>query len=253
VATQHPDPPSQRDTAIGQDPPSKLPRGDFVRVKPSLTRGEVIQCSVRVYSPPKHPHVSRPQLVLVAMTHEGEWDYFEEIGKEASRANLVLYEELGGAGYADRQGWKIAAKRGFVSQEVLVSAYEPKKWRCADLSATELLIGSGYGPESIEGYVQMARQSQEMAAGQSRESYPLLRWSISADDSAMFEGQEAFILRQRNVIAMGELTRASYQSHERVALLYGAAHMPKIDAYLRGPLGYTLASSRWLDAAFKEE
>jgi hypothetical protein len=63
-----------------------------------------------------------------------------------------------------------------------------------------------------------------------------------------FEGQDQVLLDERDALAVQALVRlhAEYAEPVRVAVVYGAGHMPGIAAALVGRLGYHASSAEWL-------
>ncbi|MGE0707329.1 MAG: hypothetical protein AB7N76_04735 [Planctomycetota bacterium] len=266
----------------------QLPLDQFTRVVERKEAGDVLQCSIRVYSPPppskggaskllgpmanmfrsNKPLPPRPKVVLVSMIHIGEKGFYAAARKALAECDLVLYEEQGDEAMAGMSGAMIASVTGLASQAAEIPR-DPKTWRSADLSMEQLFRMMGIHPDVLK---QMERMSKSMGGmkvtPQMLESNPMLKQMLpdrkkliaqmrgggGSLEGSLGGGDTAdMVLHQRNAIIMGELTKATHEEHKTVAVIYGAAHMPAVDAYLRGRLGYKLEESSWLNAVYEDE
>lgn len=266
---------------------NELELNEFTRVVDREVGGDALQCSIRVYTPPKpmkggmkkllgpmggmmggknKPLPPRPEIVLISMIHLGEKSFYAAARKELATCDLVLYEEQGDAALGAASGAMIAAATGLSFQGVEIPMNK-KTWRSADLTQDQLFAMLGVHPDVMKRMTQMSKQMGGMKINpEMLKNNPMLKSMIPTREKIMAQmrsgakaeaqagGKEMadMILYQRNAIVMGEMTKASHESHKRVAVLYGAAHMPGVEAYLRGPMRYKLKSVEWIDAVYAD-
>jgi len=74
-------------------------------------------------------------------------------------------------------------------------------------------------------------------------------WQESDDDAALHPRLQQLILEDRNEFAMNELAKVlRREKHQRIAIFYGAAHLPDMEKRLLR-MGYRAAGARhWNDA-----
>lgn len=269
-------------TATANDKQSPL--SDFVRVIDHPQVGEVLECSIRTYMAPKPDGnvgkrmfggmgamlgkqkklPPRPNVVLVSMIHFGEEAFFAEVKKVLATADLVLYEEQGNDDMNAMQADMIRMATGLHFQGAEIPHAGNKTWRSADLTQDQLFRMLGIHPDTIKKMQGMMKgmkitpkmleanpqmksmlPTREQIMGQMRSGAPSMGEQLGGKVGDV-------ILRQRNMVAMGELTRASYEDHKTIVLIYGAAHMPEIEAYLTGPLAYVRTGERWVKAVYAD-
>lgn len=262
----------------------QAPLSDFVRVIEAPGVGEVLECSIREYKAPKpdskvgqrmfggmgamlgkqKPLPPRPTVVLVSMIHFGEQGFFSQVKEELAKADLVLYEEQGSDDMNAMQAEMIQMATGLHFQGAEIPHAGNETWRSADLTQEQLFRLLGIHPDTI-------KQMQGMMKGMKLtpkmlEANPAMKQMLpnraqiiaQMRNGAPSLGEQLggkvgdVIIRQRNAVAMGELTRATYEERQRIVLIYGAGHMPEIEAYLTGPLAYTRQSERWLKAVYAD-
>ena len=262
----------------------------FTRAVEKENVGDVLQCSIRYYTapPPSKDGMKmlgpmarmfgagnkkmppRPEIVLISMIHLGEKGFYAEASKVLETCDVVLYEEQGDASMSAASGKMIAAATGLAFQGTEIPP-NPKTWRSADLTQEQLFKMLGVHPDVMKRMSQMMKQMGNMQQRMSPEqlkSNPMMARMIPTRDKIIAQmkmgasgsgsleqslgGGDAanLILHQRNAIAIGEMTKASHEDHKRVAVIYGAAHMPGIDHYLRQRLGYTHTKTTWIDSVY---
>lgn len=264
----------------------ELGLNEFTKVEKRADVGEVVRCSVRTYAPPppskmkampgmggmmgggKSKPVKRPEIVLISMIHLGEKGFFKAVNKELATCDLVLYEEQGDSDLGGLSGKMISDLTGLAFQGTEIP-FNKKTWRSADLSSDALFRMLGMDPAAMKRMKKMMKNMGGFKMDKRMlESNPQLkammpsrakimaqlRNSGSSDAMAKGMGEMAdVILYQRNAIAIGELTKASHEQHKRVALIYGAAHMPAIEAYMTKTLHYKHTGTVWHDAVYGDE
>jgi hypothetical protein len=260
---------------------------EFTKVEKNDEVGEVVRCSIRTYLPPPPPKkspmagmglggmmgggkskpVKRPEIVLISMIHLGEKGFFQAVKKELATCDLVLYEEQGDSDLGGLSGKMITGLTGLAFQGTEIP-FNEKTWRSADLSSDALFRMLGMDPAAMKRMKKMMKNMGGFKLDKRMlESNPMLKQMIpsrekivaqlrgsgSSDKMAEGFGEMAdVILYQRNAIAIGELTKASHEEHKRVALIYGAAHMPGIEAYLTKTLHYKHQGTVWHDAVYAD-
>jgi len=266
----------------------ELSLSEFTKVEKRADVGEVVRCSIRTYAPPPPPKkrampgmggmgmmgggkskpFKRPEIVLISMIHMGEKGFFQAVNRELAKCDLVLYEEQGDSDLGGLSGKMISELTGLAFQGTEIP-FNKKTWRSADLSQDSLFRMLGMDVEQLKRMKKMMKNMGGFKLDKRMlESNPMmkqmlpsrekimaqLRTSGSSDKMAEGFGDMAdVILYQRNAIAIGELTKASHEEHKRVALIYGAAHMPGIEAYLTKTLHYKHTGTTWLDAVYGDE
>jgi hypothetical protein len=266
------------------DEAKPLNLNEFTRVVQRKSAGEVLQCSIRVYSPPPRtkmgakmlgpmagmlrsnkPLPTPPKIVLVSMIHLGEKSFYTQAKAELDSCDLVLFEDgQGNRAMAGMTGELIAGATGlaFQGKEIPIDG---KRWRSADLNQAQLFRMMGIHPEALEKMKNMMKGMGRMKISPSMlKNNPQLQAMLPTREKIIAQmrngsagdlggGKMAdLILHQRNAIVIGEMTRASHEVRKRVGVIYGAAHMPAVDAFLRGRLGYTLDKVTWLDAVYAD-
>lgn len=264
---------------------NELKLSEFTKVEKRDDVGEVVRCSIRTYAPPppskqkpmggmmgmmgggKSKPAKRPEIVLISMIHMGEKGFFKEANAVLKTCDLVLYEEQGDADLGGLSGQMITELTGLAFQGSEIP-FDAKTWRSADLSPDALFRMLGMDPAAMKRMKEMMKNMGGMKLDKRMlESNPMLKQMLptrekiitqlrgSGDSDSMAEGfgdMADVILHQRNAIAIGEMTKASHEEIDRVALIYGAAHMPVVENYLRETLHYTHQTTRWLDAVYAD-
>ena len=265
----------------------ELSLSEFTKVEKRDDVGEVVRCSIRTYLPPPPPKknpmaamgmggmmgggkskpVKRPQIVLISMIHLGEKGFFQAVNKELATCDLVLYEEQGDADLGGLSGKMISGLTGLSFQGTEIP-FNKKTWRSADLSNDSLMRMLGMDPVAMKRMKKMMKNMGGFKLDKRMlESNPMLKQMIptrekiiaqlrgASESKKLAEGfgeMADVILYQRNAIAIGELTKASHGQYKRVALIYGAAHMPAIEAYMTKTLHYKHSTTVWNDAVYAD-
>ncbi len=256
------------------------PLTDFIRVVKRPGVGEVVEASIRVYSAPetkpmnpmgglggmmgRGKKIERPEIVLVSMVHLGEAEFFKAVAAELKKGDLVLYEEQGDGEMSAMSGKLVSQVTGLAFQGTDIKP-DPKTWRSADLSQESLFRAMGMDPEQLK---QMSKMMKGMGgiSPEQLKNNPMLKQMLPSREQIIgqlrmgnsgldqMQGDMAkFILYQRNAIVMSEMTKASYEAgKKRVYVIYGAAHMPGVEAYLTDILGYKHETTSWNDAVYAD-
>ncbi len=219
---------------------------------------------------------------LVGAVHVGEKSYYERLNKEFDKYDVVLYELVAPEGTkvpkggGKRSGHPIGTVQdglkdllGLEHQLSLVD-YHKANFVHADMTPEKF---SASMEKKNEGMWQMmwramgysvARQNARDPAG--LQSWALLGAMMSRDGQSMkremakqfedvenmtgmFEGPEgSTILSERNKVALEVLQKQIAAGKQKLAVFYGAAHLPDMDARLHKEFGLVRKSVEWLTA-----
>ena len=229
---------------------------------------------------------------LVGAVHIGEKKYFQQLNKQLSQYDVVLYELVAPKGTriptGGRQGgstnplsWMQGSMKnmlGLESQLELID-YQSKNFVHADLSPTELsekmsergdnmfTLGLSAFSEMMENQAKMAEKmkanpnsgiSQQMDFGSIMEliNNPLELKRMMASQFTTSGAMEMglgkklnqLIVTDRNKAAMKVLKSQLDRNKKRIAIFYGAAHMPDFEKRLVKDFGMKKAQHVWVDA-----
>jgi hypothetical protein len=240
-----------------------------------------LQTSIIRYVKPK-TDAAEFHVDLVGAVHVGEKSYYERLNKEFDKYDVVLYELVapegtkvpkGGGG---RSGHPVGAVQdglkdllGLEHQLALVD-YHKKNFVHADMSPEKFAASMEQKKEGMwqmmwraMGY-SMARQNARDPGG--LQSFALLGAMMSRDGqtmkremakqfedvenmTGMFEGPEgSTILSERNKVALEVLQKQIAAGKKKLAVFYGAAHLPDMDARLHKEFGLERKNVEWLTA-----
>lgn len=204
----------------------------------------VVDPSRTFKTPGFQPRRDLPSIDLVSIIHVAEVGYFKDINERLQGYDLVLYESMG---YELFKPLDLPARpqRQLVHQSVALS--QSKSWRLADMTYKKQLEVLG-----APGAMGLAALRQQVV------TLPSLGrsfWLTNLKDMRpnLKQLPKEFLILQRNSLAFAEIIRAAYQGHKRVAVVYGAAHMPDLERRLVDELGYKCAETTWLTAIHDRE
>ncbi len=257
----------------GQNPSNSI--GEFLRFERHAPAKAQLQTSVRHY---RHP--SSGQVVsLVGAVHIADREYFRAIQEELDSHDLVLFEMVGDPG--SRPDPEIQQRLSTISQlqmmmeellefthQMKAIDYTRKNLRHADLTGREFsralekkglfnfsarALLRGIGPAFLQGLAMQAAMR-----GNDDQSVNRLRWQMAKTmtqlDSQMglmgvedLENPDDLIIGIRNDHAWEVLQEALPEGHRRIAIFYGAAHLPDLQRRLF-EAGWLLEETRWLGA-----
>ncbi|MCW1886595.1 hypothetical protein OKA04_17790 [Luteolibacter flavescens] len=212
-----------------------------------------------------------PDIDLVGVVHVAEKDYYRRIQERLGRADLVLYE-----GITDKDGGapemavektaygRLASSLGLVVQKPGID-YSPKSFRRCDLTIGEMKAlldrdvarGGSDATAARKAHKELANVGTALrgrswtlnaALGIVRLSPTLqahMRLMLAGVGSGANEGKgmskrfQRLIQEDRNQHVIAELQKVIRKEpgHRRVAVFYGAAHMPDFERRLRA-MGY---------------
>lgn len=218
-------------------------------------------------------------LDLIGAVHVGDRDYYAELNRRFEAYEAVLYELVGdpesGEGPAGpglalvsllQGGMKDALGLAFQLDEI---DYERPNLVHADMTPAEFEISMADREESMLGtFMQLYALSLAAEFSGTRSSNAMLLRVLMAEDKqraakqvlaeSLAEQQKFFrvlegkdgstLITERNRKALAVLERELADGAERLALFYGAGHMPDFHRRLTGGYGFELTRLEWVDA-----
>lgn len=219
-------------------------------------------------------------LDLVGAVHVADRDYFVELNRRFANYDTVLYELVGdpdggGGGPASpgmalvgllQGGMKDALGLAFQLDEI---DYGRANFVHADMTPAEFSASMAERNESMVGtFVQMwAVSSAAQAAGTHPPEAGLLRILLASDRqlalkqtlakslvdqekllNALAGENGSTLISERNRKALAVLERELGSGATRLAMFYGAGHMPDFHRRLTAEHGFRLESLEWIDA-----
>lgn len=257
---------------------------DFIRVTKTLD-GELrsLQTSiVRFSAGDDHPHAGAI-VDLVGAVHVGERTYYEELKERFKDYDVVLYELVApegtriSAAEASDRGSPISAIQGGMKEMLGLEFqlehidYLAKNFRHADMSPEEFMEDMASRGDSLlqMGFrmVGAGLASQASAGGQMSEINLLvammsqdrerqLRRAVAGQfidmESSMAGMADASgkstLLTERNSKALKVLRDELEQGKKRIAIFYGAGHLPDMAERLNSEFGLQKSQVEWIDA-----
>jgi hypothetical protein len=277
-AKQTPSKPVPAEPETAQPKPATA-KGQFIRLrkdaagKPLALEAAIVRCAAE-----------KPGLTvdLISAVHIGERAYFEQLNREFARYEVVLYELVAPTGTRIPKGggkgggsWISVLQKGMkdmlaLEYQLEVIDYTAKNLVHADMSPDEFRKAMKDRGESfvtifirMMGYA-LARQSQgadqpdelqillalfdknrsvalrQVLAGQMEEMEGSLMAIEGPEGSALISG--------RNQKAMEVFEREVAAGKKRIAIFYGAGHMPDFQKRLKQDHGLAPTETRWLTA-----
>lgn len=221
------------------------------------------------------------QVDLVSAIHIGDAAYYHELNRRFESYDVLLYELVApkGASIAERDG----KHRGFVSGTQMMMKnmlelsfqldeidYSASNFVHADLSPTELSESMDERGESLYVYFwrvfyasinqyakdplgirDMQKLSAAMASGSENSFKVMLAYEMTDLDNLreiLGDDADSAVIGARNQRAIDELKSALKLGHRRVAIFYGVAHMPDLEARLVDQLDLVRLDTDWVDA-----
>ena len=229
---------------------------------------------------------SRDQIIdLIAAVHIGSSAYYDNLNRQFKSYDAVLYElvlpdEMAGqrlpsqmetgSGVSGMQGM-MAKSLGLTTQIGKVD-YSAENFVHADLTQSGLSQAMNANQESVMGYVMQAMASGELdesSLGISEQELAQIDFMAILNGTAKPKDRQILrklfasalassgglmstmggtaLIKARNEAAMKVVDKQSAAGKRRLALFYGAAHMPDLEKRLRAK-GWRKTSSKWLKA-----
>lgn len=253
----------------------------YVRTVQSGSDTFSVQTASRVFR-----RAGSPEIELVGAMHAAESSYYQSLQKRLSRADLVLYElvvdeEDANVDQAamqraeDKSAFsRLASSLGLISQNRGIDVNK-KNFRRCDMTYQQMIVrlqeeaqqGNSEGKSAHAAKNEFAKLGRVLSGGswmingvvglvgmnhslRERVRFMLVAaWQESDDDAALHPRLQQLILEDRNEFAMNELAKVlRREKHQRIAIFYGAAHLPDMEKRLLR-MGYRAAGARqWNDA-----
>lgn len=225
-------------------------------------------------------------LDLISVVHIAERDYYQELNRRLKDYDAVLYELILPESMAGRPLPASMNQKGGLSSvqsllgnslglatQLSVIDYSPTHFVHADLTQEALARSMAANQESLfsifgkiltdsqgnDRPINLGVSDQELAqldlwavmAGRpqprDRKTLKKLMATALTQPEGLSALQDTTLLKGRNQTALEVLQRELQRGHRRLALLYGAAHMPDFDSQLRR-LGWHKTQTEWMKA-----
>jgi hypothetical protein len=259
------------------------PKDQYLRVardkdnKPTALEASIVRCAPL--------ERGKPGLTvdLVAAVHVGDKSYYEQLNKEFAGYDVVLYELVAPEGKSIPKGGGSTSLISTVQKglkdvlhlefQLEVIDYTGKNMVHADMSPEQFSKSMHDRGESVWTMLlrmmtyAMARQAEQgEKAGQPSEIDVLLALfdknrslalkKILAEEFADMEGslralegpQGSTLISERNKVVVESLRKEIAAGKRKIAIFYGAGHMPNLEQHLRDDLGLAPIDTRWLVA-----
>ncbi len=252
----------------------------FMRVKRSKKRKPVaFETSVTRYVT-KNEDGKDVYVDLIGVVHIGEQSYYEELNRIFENYDSVLYELVAPEGMvpernARAEGFNPVASLQMGMQSVLGLEfqldhiqYKKDNFVHADMSPSEFLESMKQNDESF-GKIALKAFGQSLAQSNSSSvsNFDLLRVAFAKDKEIkmrqlfatqmidmeagmqIFEGREgSTIINHRNGKAMEVLSDEIDKGEQKIAIFYGAGHLPDMERRLMSDFRMKRAGQYWLEA-----
>jgi hypothetical protein len=253
----------------------------YVRTVQSGSDTFSVQTASRIFR-----RAGSPEIELVGAMHAAEPAYYRSLQKRLSRADLVLYELVVDERDAketqdamqraeEKSAFsRLAAAQGLVSQNRGIDV-KKKNFRRCDMTFQQMIAklqdeadqGAGQSGQAKEAKREFAKLGRVLSGGswmmngvvrlvgmnhglRERVRFMLVAsGQVSDEDPSLHPRLQKLILEDRNEYAMNELAKVlRRETHQRIAIFYGAAHLPDMEKRLLR-MGYRAAGTRqWDDA-----
>jgi hypothetical protein len=262
---------------------AKKPNQDqqFMRLARDARRQPLaLEAAIVTYVPQDCGQTS-PTVDLVAAVHVAEKGYYQQLNQEFSKYDVVLYELVAPEGTRVPQGARPAGKHPITLLQTLMTTalslqfqlecidYTKPNLIHADMSPQQLaeamqkrgesfwtmfwrmvvysLAKQGYGDDIDSARLVAALLDKNRSVALKRLMAEQFR---DMEDSLMaIEGPKgSALISDRNKVALGVLRKQIAAGKKRIAIFYGAAHMPDFDRQLRDQFGLVPIATRWLTA-----
>ncbi len=259
--------------------------GSFLRYHPPSADGGGLDIAITDYeASPAHGDGERPPVSLVGVVHVADPLYFDVLQRVLDEDYaVVLYEAVKPADLPVVEWQRKAAEKassvsafqqelaswfGFVFQLTALD-YDRSHFVHADMTTEafreaggdELLgaidpgAAAGDLPEGVRGTLDAVRALGRLALSEPGPLRSIARRMFAETMGTtdigttldMYPGLEELLLDKRNEVVMQRLAEVLPGTRGRVAIFYGAAHMPDLEHRLRA-LGYERTGGRWLRA-----
>lgn len=254
---------------------------DYVRTVQSGSDTFSVQTASLVFR-----RAGSPEIELVGAMHAAEPAYYLSLQQRLSRADLVLYElvvddedakagDMSAHRAEDKSVFsRLASSLGLISQNRAIDLNK-KNFRRCDMTYQQMIArlqqeaqqGNAEGKSAHVAKNEFAKLGRVLSGGSwmingavglvgmNHSLRERLRFMLVAtgqeshDDPGLHPRLQKLIVEDRNAYVMGELSKVlRRENHRRIAIFYGAAHLPGMEKGLLR-MGYRAAGARqWNDA-----
>ncbi len=236
----------------------------FVRIH---QKPDALQVAITRYTLPKGVTVD-----LVGVVHVGEKDYYAALDKRLKGYDAVLFEsildegnhftsrreaaEAIGLDYEPhiqmqtdpndpltRSQIELCKTLGLEYQSTTMN-YDGDNFVHADMTANQFAKAQEKAGPAKDFFALFQRHLKD--AGPVKDRMALRR--IMAGHLGDFESDDPIIITARNQVALAVLGKTLKRGKKKIAILYGAAHMPDFDRHLRKDFKAHLDGQNWLTA-----
>ena len=219
------------------------------------------------------------EIDLISVVHVGDKAYYEHLNKVFDRYDTVLYELVAPAGTRPRKGeasqsldplnflYRQMAEAAQLEQQMAVIDYQKAHLVHADLPPDVLLQKvMNWGPAEwmatltdLYGYVQRmveeVKSDRQLPQSGDGRPDPLALKRLLAEQLVEAGGEigqgkpiHKLIVEDRNSAALSVLEQQLAAGKKKIAIFYGAAHMPDFDKRLAAKYGMKRTGDEWLIA-----
>ena len=252
---------------------------EFLRViETSDGQPQALQTALTRYKPADESVI----VDLIGAVHIGEGDYYERLNKQFELYDVVLYELVAPKGTRIPKGSKKSSTNpigflqksaqnmlGLQSQLEMID-YQKDNFVHADMSPTEIgekmeergdtAFSVGFSALS-EMMKNQKGLSKQLGTNSGESIFELMGNPLKMKQmmASQFTQQGALemglgsklnqmLITDRNAAAMQVLKKEIAKGHKKIAIFYGAAHMPDFEKRLERDFGMTRTKQAWLDS-----
>lgn len=263
--------------------PEKQPVTKFVRLERDKD-DELVSMQTAIVSFSKPGENDGATVDLVGAVHVGEKAYYDELNAAFAKYDVVLYELVAPKDTRIPKGQKASNQhfagamqngmKGVLELEHQLESidYTPENMVHADMSPDDFSKSMSDRGESVLGMMfkmmgqGMAQQAKMQAKGKNSDldmfaalfdknrAIALKRvmaeqFENLEDTMGAFNGEKgSTIITERNKVALQKLAEQLQAGKKRIAIFYGAGHMPHMEERLIADFGMTRTGERWLTA-----
>ena len=253
----------------------------FMRLsRDSGRRPLALEAAIVTYAPRAGARTS-PTVDLIAALHVADKAYYDQLNERFSKYDVVLYELVAPEGTRIPKGARPDNKHPITALQTFMTKVLNLQYQleCIDYTKPNL-VHADMSPEQLAEAMQKRGESvmkillRMMGYAMAREGFgddadsarllialfdknrSLALKRIMAEQFQDMEGSIAAIegpkgsalISDRNGVALKVLRKQIAAGKKKIAIFYGAGHMPDFDRRLRGQFGLTPTDTRWLVA-----
>jgi hypothetical protein len=265
---------------LAQAPATKAGLGPYIKYSPTSKPGR-LDTSIVTYRNARGQEVD-----LISAVHVGSSSYYKTLNERFKTYDAVLYELIlpdemagqrlpaqmsSGSGVSGMQGM-LARSLGLVTQIDKID-YSAKNFVHADLTQSGLSQKMAERQENVMGYLMKAMMNSgsldegqlgvteaelaqvDFTAVLSGNATPkdrkvlrkLFASALASSGGLLSALGDTALIAERNKTALGVLERQTAKGNRRLAIFYGAAHMPDLSKRLKAS-GWNQSKTDWIQA-----